>query len=1126
MKRARKFVACLLAYILMYGQAFAPVAALAATTSQVESVGIVAASDALQDAEDSPDVPDGALSSEIEPQTNPDDRASGQHDDEVQLVESTVFEDEVATETAEVVQPLAADISHVEFVYIDYGMVKIGETQNVAIGFTNLEDDVVSARLAIVSSNGEISTYEAANAVDQSALFTIPYATADTADSYTLQSVSYSLSSSDQQYEVRFDDDANDANDYTYEVVTPDLADTLAESGSEDGVSAITIDEDGELHAADSIEDALNSADAGGVAESHETATAPSVNAARGRAAVSTTREDYLVVAIDPGHGGGDVGAVGNGLQEKNVNWGIAQAFKTELDTYTGVTAYLTRAENENPSLQERAGRAKTVGADVFVSVHCNSGADVRGAEVWAPNSSSFNSDAHQVGSDLGSRILSKLTQLGLTNRGVKFRDYGYSDDGSNLYPDGSMADYYGVIRNSRKYGIPAIIVEHAFISNAADAAVLASNQTQLGIADATGVAEQYNLGKDEAARAQASVAVTSHVSNIGWEDTVYDHKVSGTTGKNLNVEAITLSLLNGPAVMGGIEYKANIEGSWTDWVADGEQLGATGRNTPLQAVQIQLTGSAANSYDVYYRAHVTEIGWLGWAKNGESAGSSGYGYGLQAIEVVLVNKGSSAPGSTDDVFRDKANEPTAITYRAHVRDIGWQNWTSGLAGTTGRGLPVEALQVRIENPKVSGGVRVQAHVMNIGWMDPVEDSQTAGTTGRALQVEAVRIELTGELKEQYDIYYRTHVSNFGWLGWAKNGEDAGSQGFAYGIEALEIKLVPNDDSAPGSTDDAFRTKYITYQAHVSEIGWQSSVNDGAEAGTTGRNLPMEALKVSLGPGATDGDVMVRAHVRNIGWQDWVNGGVQAGTTGRALPIEALQIKLTGKAADTYDVYYRLHVTDYGWLGWAKNGASAGTQGYAKSAQAVQIVLVAKGSDAPGSESNAFLQNDDQPIMGSTRVTAQQMVAQFKKYASYPSDVYASKGASTIEQFVQTIVEEASVEGVRADVVFAQAMHETNWLRFGGDVSPDQCNFAGIGATGNGAHGNSFKDVRTGIRAQVQHLKAYASTDGLVNPVVDPRFNYVQRGCATTVKALGGRWAVGAGYGDAIISYLNEALEL
>ena len=87
----------------------------------------------------------------------------------------------------------------------------------------------------------------------------------------------------------------------------------------------------------------------------------------------------------------------------------------------------------------------------------------------------------------------------------------------------------------------------------------------------------------------------------------------------------------------------------------------------------------------------------------------------------------------------------------------------------------------------------------------------------------------------------------------------------------------------------------------------------------------------------------------------------------------------------------------------------------------------------------------------------------------------------------------SDAEGVRGEVVYEQAMLETGWLQFGGDASAGQFNFSGLGTTGGGVAGNSFPDVRTGIRAQVQHLKAYASSEELTQACVDNRFQYVSR---------------------------------
>ena len=163
-------------------------------------------------------------------------------------------------------------------------------------------------------------------------------------------------------------------------------------------------------------------------------------------------------------------------------------------------------------------------------------------------------------------------------------------------------------------------------------------------------------------------------------------------------------------------------------------------------------------------------------------------------------------------------------------------------------------------------------------------------------------------------------------------------------------------------------------------------------------------------------------------------------------------------------------------------------------------------------------------IMGEQAIPADAMVAWFESAGQpYPADVYADAGAPTIEDFAKLCVEEANSEGVRPEVLFSQIMHETGYLQFGGQVSPDQCNFGGLGATNDGAAGATFPDVRTGLRAQVQHLKAYASTEDLVNEVVDPRFDLVSRGCAPTVYDLGGRWAVpGDTYGDALMRHMED----
>ncbi len=290
----------------------------------------------------------------------------------------------------------------------------------------------------------------------------------------------------------------------------------------------------------------------------------------------------------------------------------------------------------------------------------------------------------------------------------------------------------------------------------------------------------------------------------------------------------------------------------------------------------------------------------------------------------------------------------THITYRAHVSDIGWQDWVGdgATAGTTGRSKTIEAIQVELPVLSSSSLVSVRCLVRNIGWEDWGRGS--GGTTGRALPIEAIQLKLNGPVEDNYDIWYRVHSSNVGWLGWAKNGESAGTQGYAYGVEAIQIKLVKKGANAPGSTTDAFIKKPVslTYSAHVSDIGWQPYVSSGEIAGTTGRNLSVEALSFKLLNAGAGDAVKVRAHVRNIGWQDWMDNS--GGTTGRALNIEALQLQLSDSLSSQYDLWYRVHVQDIGWLDWAKNGEVAGTTGMAKHVEAVQVIMQKKGASAPG----------------------------------------------------------------------------------------------------------------------------------------------------------------------------------
>ncbi|MED4532384.1 glucosaminidase domain-containing protein [Metabacillus fastidiosus] len=154
-------------------------------------------------------------------------------------------------------------------------------------------------------------------------------------------------------------------------------------------------------------------------------------------------------------------------------------------------------------------------------------------------------------------------------------------------------------------------------------------------------------------------------------------------------------------------------------------------------------------------------------------------------------------------------------------------------------------------------------------------------------------------------------------------------------------------------------------------------------------------------------------------------------------------------------------------------------------------------------------------IMGSSDLTAKQMGDYVLQNESDPKLTDIS-----IYQLAELYLEIGRIEGVRGDIAFAQAIHETGFFRYGGDVIPEQNNYSGIGTTGGGVKGAFFTTPEEGVRAQIQHLKAYASKEPLNTELADPRFHFVKRGIAPLWTDLNGRWAVpGRGYGEKILQY-------
>lgn len=160
-------------------------------------------------------------------------------------------------------------------------------------------------------------------------------------------------------------------------------------------------------------------------------------------------------------------------------------------------------------------------------------------------------------------------------------------------------------------------------------------------------------------------------------------------------------------------------------------------------------------------------------------------------------------------------------------------------------------------------------------------------------------------------------------------------------------------------------------------------------------------------------------------------------------------------------------------------------------------------------------------ITGKSKATVKQMTNYIK--SKNP------KVTKSVIDMIPLYLSEGEAEGIRGDIAFAQSCLETGNFTFSGSaVTLDQNNFCGMGVTSTGVKGNSFKTPQLGIRAQIQHLKAYANKSDLKNKCVDPRFKYVERGCAEYVEWLGMKenpkekgWADGVKYGSKILTILK-----
>lgn len=416
------------------------------------------------------------------------------------------------------------------YVYLDTKTVYTPSAQTVMVSYGNEQTQLAEAKLTVQNYlTGSQTEYNMADTFENTALFSLDYTASDrgiyeitdlhivTTEGYAEQihlrdtGMEHIYFGVDEEFEET--DDADKAlTAESYQELTDAYVTMQTESEAADGSNAqsnlqnvdlsqiefqiVSLGSDGSQISTSDINDIKKALEAG------ETTVNKNARLST-ESALSTEAEDYVVM-LDPGHDATHCGANKNGLREEVLTLKIAQYCKAELEQYKHVKVYMTRESAACPlpgstSVADNLNRVATaanVGADIYVSIHLNSAgtSTAKGAEVFYPNSN-YRPGIGSAGANLATQIQRQLVALGLNNRGISIRNSG---DGSR-YPDGSLADYYAVIKHSKNAGFPGVIVEHAYVSNASDAAFLKSesNLQALGIADATGIAEYLGISKE-----------------------------------------------------------------------------------------------------------------------------------------------------------------------------------------------------------------------------------------------------------------------------------------------------------------------------------------------------------------------------------------------------------------------------------------------------------------------------------------------------------------------------------------------------------------------------------------------------------------------------------------------------
>ena len=407
--------------------------------------------------------------------------------------------DEVApTNGNEITQKQIANISENDL--INYVYLEETETtnsyENVVLSLKDEYKNASNAILTYTDSSNKSYQVNSSNQNDSEVLFKIENLTEST---YQLSSITFEMDGN--VYQSTFTSDYNASFSVVNGVSTQSL------DNCDEEVEEYANDSSMKVVEATSLDEALDA-----------------VKSVRAR-----SHNGNYVVYLDAGHDNTHTGARGvNGIKEETYTLAIAQACRDELQQYSNVEVYMCREDSGicpypgTSSGQCNANRvqdAASKGADLYIALHLNSAnGSAHGAEVYVSNHSAY----HNEGTNLANQILSQLQALGLSNRGVKVRNTG---EANSYYNDGTVKDYYGVIRHGVESGINSMIVEHAFVDNYSDANYITNRYHDIGVADATAIANYLGLSKGP------------HVTLKGFTWQVHDDRILIGTAYEANTD-------------------------------------------------------------------------------------------------------------------------------------------------------------------------------------------------------------------------------------------------------------------------------------------------------------------------------------------------------------------------------------------------------------------------------------------------------------------------------------------------------------------------------------------------------------------------------------------------------------